>query len=97
MLLAFVIAAALCAVLIVGPRQAIWGLGVRVVQVAGALAVMLGMGIVMTYVVPFVLLAGLCLAGFAALVIAFVYFFGLPGGSGSSAAQATRLNPPKSD
>lgn len=97
MLLAFVIAAAVCAIVIVGPRQALWGAGVRIAQLAGALGVMLGIGIVMTYVIPLIVLAALCLAGFAALVAASVYFFGLPGGSGSQAATTRRLNPPGRD
>lgn len=81
MLVAFLIVAAVIAILIVGPAQALFGAGYRLVQAAGFVASVLFAGFVMTYVLPVLLLVVLAVACLALIVCAFVWLFG---GLGSS-------------
>jgi len=64
MFIAILLAALLCAVLIVGPGQILY----RILQLGGAVLLTLGAWAVMIYVVPVILAAILCTVGFVALV-----------------------------
>ncbi|MBV1692090.1 hypothetical protein KRR38_31580 [Novosphingobium sp. G106] len=75
MLYAFVIAARLCAIVIVDPQRAMLGAGFRIIPFGGIIIVFLVAGFVMTYVLPFVLAVVAIAIGFALLVALFVGLF----------------------